>query len=79
MPDSRKIPIFESPEAQANSMASFLHFETAKFLNEVANDPSVGLSSSSLWTSLGRYTYSTFASQIFGMEVGFFSRDQIST
>lgn len=47
----------------------YLHFETAKFLHEVANDPALASSSVGLFNSIGRYTYSTFASQTFGMEV----------
>ncbi|KAF4984568.1 hypothetical protein FDECE_17062 [Fusarium decemcellulare] len=36
---------------------------------EIANNPSLGLSSANIWAALRRYTYSGFASQIFGMEI----------
>jgi hypothetical protein len=47
----------------------FLHFETLKFLNDIAQNPSKGANPQSLFSSIGRYTYSTFASQIFGLDV----------
>ncbi|KAH7143558.1 cytochrome P450 [Dactylonectria macrodidyma] len=55
--------------AQADAGLPFLHYETAKFVHQIANNPSWGHSPAKLWASLGRYTYSTFASQIFGMEI----------
>ena len=54
---------------QADAGLPFLHFETAKFLHELANTPDVRQTPKSLWASIGRYTYSTFAAQIFGMQV----------
>jgi hypothetical protein len=38
-------------------------------LNEVANDPDAGTANQELWLRLGRYTYSAFGQQMFGMEV----------
>ncbi|KAH7124336.1 cytochrome P450 [Dactylonectria macrodidyma] len=55
--------------AQADAGLPFLHYETAKFVHQIANNPSWGQSPAKIWSSLGRYTYSTFASQIFGMEI----------
>jgi cytochrome P450 len=54
---------------QADAGLPFLHYETAKFMHEVSNNPSVGDSSENLWTAIGRYTYSTFSSQTFGMDI----------
>ncbi|KAH8742573.1 cytochrome P450, partial [Diaporthe sp. PMI_573] len=50
----------------ANAGVPFLHFETAKFLHEVAHDPHAGTNYQDLWTQVGRYTYSNFAMQAFG-------------
>ncbi|KAG6364932.1 hypothetical protein INS49_006536 [Diaporthe citri] len=47
----------------------FLHFETAKFLHEVAHDPHAGTNYQDLWTQVGRYTYSNFAMQAFGFSI----------
>lgn len=54
---------------RADAGLPYLHYETAKFLQEVANDSLLASSSVDLFNSIGRYTYSTFASQTFGMEV----------
>ncbi|KAJ5631592.1 cytochrome P450 [Penicillium longicatenatum] len=54
---------------KADAGLEFLHFESAKFLNEIASAGQKEKSSSKLWDSLSRYTYSTFASQVFGMEI----------
>jgi hypothetical protein len=51
------------------NLKRYLHYETAKFLNEVANDPDAGTAKQELWLRLGRYTYSAFGQQMFGMEV----------
>ncbi|KAF5529753.1 cytochrome P450 [Fusarium mexicanum] len=53
----------------ADAGLPFLHFETLKFLNDIAQDPNKGADPQSLWSSIGRYTYSTFSSQIFGLDV----------
>ncbi|CEJ61862.1 hypothetical protein PMG11_10379 [Penicillium brasilianum] len=53
----------------ADAALKFLHFESAKFLNEVASAGPNGLSNSKFLESLSRYTYSTFTSQTFGMEI----------
>ncbi|KAF2854958.1 cytochrome P450 [Plenodomus tracheiphilus IPT5] len=55
--------------ARADAGIPYLHYETAKFVHEVANDPALASSSVGLFNSIGRYTYSTFASQTFGMDV----------
>jgi len=54
---------------RADAGLPFLHYETARFLKEVADDPTAGTEGQVLWPSIGRYTYSTFAMQTFGMEV----------
>ncbi|KAF4498010.1 cytochrome P450 [Fusarium agapanthi] len=53
----------------ADAGLPFLHFETLKFLNDIAQDPNKGADPQSLWSSIGRDTYSTFSSQIFGLDV----------
>lgn len=53
----------------ADAGLPFLHFETLKFLNEIASDPKRGADSHALHTSIGRYAYSSFASQTFGLDV----------
>lgn len=54
---------------RADAGIPFLHYETAKFLDEVLHDPDAGTASQELWAPIQRYTYSTFAAQTFGMEV----------
>ncbi|RKL26265.1 hypothetical protein BFJ72_g13838 [Fusarium proliferatum] len=53
----------------ADAGLPFLHFETLKFLNDIGQNPNKGADPQSLWSSIGRYTYSTFSSQIFGLDV----------
>ncbi|KAF5715048.1 cytochrome P450 monooxygenase [Fusarium mundagurra] len=53
----------------ADAGLPFLHFETSKFLNDIAQNPNKGNDPQLLWSSIGRYTYSTFSSQIFGLDV----------
>lgn len=48
---------------------SFLNWETLKFLHEVAHDPNAGTDKQELWPKIGRYTYSAFAQQTFGLEI----------
>lgn len=55
--------------SRADAGLPYLHFETAKFLHEVANDAALASDSVGLFNSIGRYTYSAFASQSFGMDV----------
>lgn len=38
-------------------------------MSEVANDSDAGTGDQELWLRLGRYTYSAFAQQMFGMEI----------
>lgn len=54
---------------RADAGLPFLHYETVKFMHEVANNPALGCSSKNLFAAIGRYTYSTFASQTFGMDL----------
>ncbi|KAF4960734.1 hypothetical protein FGADI_750 [Fusarium gaditjirri] len=53
----------------ADAGLPFLYFEALKFLNEIPRNTSKGADPQSLWSSIGRYTYSTFSSQIFGLDV----------
>lgn len=54
---------------RADAGLKYLHFETAKFLKQVANDDRLATDSVSLFNEIGRYTYSAFASQTFGMDI----------
>ncbi|KAF4341198.1 cytochrome P450 monooxygenase [Fusarium beomiforme] len=53
----------------ADAGLPFLHFETLRFLNDIAGNPSKGADSHALFSSIGRYTYSNFASQVFGLDI----------
>ncbi|KAH7392848.1 cytochrome P450 [Pyrenochaeta sp. MPI-SDFR-AT-0127] len=55
--------------SRADAGLPYLHYETAKFLHQVVNDASLANSSVSLFNAIGRYTYSTFACQTFGMDL----------
>ena len=54
---------------RADAGLEYLHFETAKFVKQVANDSQLAESSVGLFNEIGRYTYSAFASQTFGMDI----------
>ncbi|KAL1591639.1 hypothetical protein SLS60_011637 [Paraconiothyrium brasiliense] len=54
---------------RADAGLEYLHFETAKFLKQVANDNRLAGDSVGLFNEIGRYTYSAFASQTFGMDI----------
>lgn len=54
---------------RADAGVAYLHFETAKFLKQVANDDALARDSVGLFNGIGRYTYSAFASQTFGMDI----------
>ncbi|KAF9692856.1 hypothetical protein EKO04_009251 [Ascochyta lentis] len=54
---------------RANAGLEYLHFETAKFLKQVANDNKLAGDSVGLFNEIGRYTYSAFASQTFGFNI----------
>lgn len=54
---------------RADAGVDHLHFETAKFLKQVANDDALAGDSVGLFNEIGRYTYSAFASQTFGMDI----------
>lgn len=55
--------------ARANEGLPYLNFETLKFLHEVVSDPKLQTSSNALWGAVKRYTYSNFATQMFGLEI----------
>ena len=55
--------------AMADKGLPYLHYETARFLSQVANDAKAGSDGKELFDAIGRYTYSTFAQQTFGMEI----------
>lgn len=54
---------------RADAGLEYLHFETAKFLEQVAGNDQLAGDSVELFNEIGRYTYSAFASQTFGMDV----------
>lgn len=55
---------------RADAGLPFLHFESAKFLRDMAGEANVAsISGWMLYRRILRYTYSTFASQTFGMEI----------
>ncbi|KAJ4359532.1 uncharacterized protein N0V89_000087 [Didymosphaeria variabile] len=54
---------------RADAGLEYLHFETAKFLKQVANDNRLAGDSVGLFNGIGRYTYSAFSSQTFGMDI----------
>ncbi|KAH6613088.1 cytochrome P450 [Boeremia exigua] len=54
---------------RADAGIKYLHYETAKFLHQVANDSQLANNSVDLFNEIGRYTYSSFSSQTFGMEI----------
>lgn len=55
------------PRADAN--LPFLHFETAKFLHQLMQDERRCAKGEEIWPLIKRYTYSTFSSQTFGMDI----------
>ncbi|OAG07382.1 cytochrome P450 [Paraphaeosphaeria sporulosa] len=54
---------------RADAGLEYLHFETAKFMKQVANNDKLAGDSVGLFNEIGRYTYSAFASQAFGMDI----------
>ena len=54
---------------QANAALPFLHYETLKFMHEVAHDTQIQRSGPALWNAVMRYTYSNFSTQMFGFDV----------
>lgn len=54
---------------RADAGLDYLHFETAKFLKQVAGNDDLAGNSVQLFNEIGRYTYSAFASQTFGMDI----------
>ncbi|KAH6970551.1 cytochrome P450 [Ilyonectria sp. MPI-CAGE-AT-0026] len=55
--------------SKAEAAVPFLEFEVLKFLHEVAHDPDGGTDKQNLWDKMGRYIYSTFTTQLFGLEI----------
>ncbi|KAF4903206.1 Cytochrome P450 monooxygenase patH [Colletotrichum viniferum] len=65
---------------RADAGLPYLYHETLKFLRQVAQDPNAGAEKqTNLWDSIGRYVYSTFTSQLYGLEIttisGFYIAD----
>jgi len=54
---------------RADAGVPFLEYESLKFLHEVAIDPMAQQSNHKLWQGVMRYTYSAFASQMFGLDI----------
>lgn len=54
---------------RADAALPFLNYESLKFMHEVVNDSKLQKSGKSLWNSMMRYTYSNFATQMFGLDV----------
>ncbi|KAL3451426.1 cytochrome P450 [Aspergillus insuetus] len=54
---------------RADAGLPFLHYETARFLHDITNNPEIGLDGTRILKSIARYTYSAFATQTFGMDV----------
>ena len=55
--------------SRADAGVTYLHYETGKFLKQVASDDVLARDSVGLFNEIGRYTYSAFASQTFGMDI----------
>ncbi|KAI8209714.1 Cytochrome P450 monooxygenase yanC [Colletotrichum sp. SAR 10_76] len=66
----RKIALQNLTSVQrADAGLPFLYHETLKLLHQVAQDPNAGTEKqTNLWDSIGRYVYSTFTSQLYGLE-----------
>ncbi|KAJ9654515.1 hypothetical protein H2198_006458 [Neophaeococcomyces mojaviensis] len=54
---------------RADAGLPFLHFESAKFLYQMAHESDSEISGWKLYRRILRYTYSTFTSQTFGMDI----------
>ncbi|OJJ07635.1 hypothetical protein ASPVEDRAFT_88875 [Aspergillus versicolor CBS 583.65] len=65
----RVINSYLTSVARADAGIPLLHYETARFLHDIANDPKAGLDGTRVLRSLSRYTYSAFATQTFGMDI----------
>lgn len=67
----RKVTLQNLTSAQRlDNLFPLLYHETLKFIREVAVHPDAGTEKQTqLFESLGRYVYSTFTSQLFGLEV----------
>ncbi|KAM5350215.1 hypothetical protein ACJ41O_006720 [Fusarium nematophilum] len=63
--------IMDTNTATTSERPRYLEFEALKFMHEVAHDPNGGTDKQDLWNQMGRYIYSTFTTQLFGLEVCF--------
>lgn len=62
---------------RANEGLDYLHYETLKFLHDVVSDKNLQESGPALWGAVKRYTYSNFATQMFGLDVPNLSDESI--
>ncbi|KAL4768022.1 cytochrome P450 [Aspergillus nidulans var. acristatus] len=65
----RVINSYMTSVSRADAGLPILHYETAKFLHDVTNNPGATQDSSLILRLIARYTYSAFATQTFGMDV----------
>ncbi|KAL4733871.1 cytochrome P450 [Aspergillus similis] len=65
----RVINTYLTSVPRADAGLPFLHYETARFLHDIANTPDASLDGTWILRSIGRYTYSAFATQTFGMDM----------
>ncbi|KAL3475771.1 cytochrome P450 [Aspergillus californicus] len=54
---------------RADAGVPILHYESARFLYDIANNLDIGRDNVQILRSIARYTYSTFATQTFGMDI----------
>ncbi|KAK4495443.1 hypothetical protein PRZ48_013774 [Zasmidium cellare] len=54
---------------KADAGLPFLHYETLKFMNDLVNERAIQESGPASWNAIMRYTYSNFATQMFGLDV----------
>ncbi|KAB8269240.1 cytochrome P450 [Aspergillus minisclerotigenes] len=54
---------------RADAGLPFLHFETARFLHDITNNPHAGQDGTQILRLIARYTYSAFAAQMVGMDI----------
>ncbi|KAF7621034.1 hypothetical protein AFLA_006325 [Aspergillus flavus NRRL3357] len=54
---------------RADADLPFLHYETAKFLHSITNNPQAGQDGTQILRLIARYTYSAFVTQTFGMDI----------
>ncbi|KAL2811621.1 cytochrome P450 [Aspergillus granulosus] len=54
---------------RADAGLPYLHYETARFLHDITNNPDAGQDRTRILRLIARYTYSAFATQTFGMDI----------